>query len=218
MVEKVRQKFGGKIMSPNVIRKRSLEIATRWGFPIHPKLPFFDVLPNARSQEEVVQRLLCLFAVVICTFGADRLEIRAWLMREGLLRCLSNAEKRFLSADEGKSDEFQVMIEGMWALAWALGLVNELDFETYCAKDFADLFPNIQESSADLRAKAKLRPYEDIYAACDLAYCLQWGLRDAELRGAPQPGKLWDYAVRERRRALQWLISNEPWDEISLDT
>jgi len=44
------------------------------------------------------------------------------------------------------------------------------------------------------------------------------GHPEAELIGEWIPGNLKPYVVVERRRALDWLLSKEAWDDVSLDT
>jgi hypothetical protein len=82
------------------------------------------------------------------------------------------------------------------------------------------MLPNLKvsQSSGDFRKKAHPRPLEQVVAACDLAYYLHWAIRQAELSGKQPPGNLKSYVVVERRRALEWLLSKEDWDEVPLDT
>ncbi len=82
------------------------------------------------------------------------------------------------------------------------------------------MLPNLKQSqsSTDFRKKANPRPLEQIVMACDLAYFLHWAIRQAELSGKQPPANLKPYVIVERRRALEWLLSKEAWDEVPLDT
>jgi hypothetical protein len=73
-------------------------------------------------------------------------------------------------------------------------------------------------SSADFQSNAKLRPDEEIAAACDLAYCIHWAVRQSHLKGVKMSGKVQPYVVVERRRALEWLLTDASWEEVALDT
>lgn len=108
----------------------------------------------------------------------------------------------------------------MWALAWALGLVQELDFWKDCDNGFVTMMPNLktEESGEEVRSKSRLRPVDELASACDTAYCLHWAVRQSELEGKRPPDALKPYVVIERRRALEWLLGDEPWDALSLDT
>ena len=66
-------------------------------------------------------------------------------------------------------------------------------------------------------ASAALRPFEEIYRQADLHYRLHWAARNARLTGAEFP--VTEGFIRERRKALDWVIGVEPdWDEIPSDT
>ena len=110
-------------------------------------------------------------------------------------------------------------IEGMWALCWCLGIVPELDFSKPCSNDFVKLLPDLKrnEPGDEFRKKAVLRDPREVVAQCDLAYCLHWGVIHAELSGKRQRA-IKSYMIIERRRALEWMVSDDPWDELSLDT
>jgi hypothetical protein len=64
----------------------------------------------------------------------------------------------------------------------------------------------------------QLRSPEEIAAAAELAYLLQWATYDCELRGVPRPGALEPWIIMERRRALDWVLDTDTWDLITLDT
>jgi hypothetical protein len=98
--------------------------------------------------------------------------------------------------------------------------VENLDFSRPCPDDFVAIFPRIKENqhSYDFRAVAASRSPEDLIAACDLAYCLHWAIVQRSLDGQRAIGKVPPYVIMERRRALEWILSREHWDEVSLDT
>jgi Domain of unknown function (DUF4272) len=202
------------------IRRQSLKTASNLGYPINPGLPFI-ALENPKSKDKAVSRLLCLFALAERALGIGLRRVRAWLKSEGLSKDLTRDERAFLEFSDGNAHQFVLYnMESVWTLAWALGLVEELDFGKDCGDDLTDLLPDIKkdESSAALRAKAALRPWEEILAACDLADCIHWGIRETNMKGWKQSGKVHPYAITERRRALNWLICDEAWNVISLDT
>jgi hypothetical protein len=108
----------------------------------------------------------------------------------------------------------------MWALTWAIGIVSELNFAKDCDNHFVLLLPNLKQnqSSSEFRNRINPRPIEQVVAACDLAYCLHWAIRELELHGKPSPDGFKAYRIIERRRALDWFLSKKQWDEIPLDT
>ena len=53
----------------------------------------------------------------------------------------------------------------------------------------------------------------------DLFYCYHWACVEKQIRPETKIGKLNPEVVVERRKGLEWLISEEKdWDNISLDT
>lgn len=206
--------------STSQIRKRSLQQAAKLGFMMNEALPWLDDDLRPRPFEEVTGRLLSMLPVAASAHGFDRIKAQAWIEQEKLGDYLTRGERRFIEHGEGAPNLFIVQIEGMWALAWALGLVSELDFSDYSDNRFVSMLPNLKiaEGSAVLRSRLRLRSVEEIMAACDLAYCLHWAIMEAQRFHAKPPGKVEPYVITERRRALEWVLSDDAWDEVLLDT
>jgi len=82
------------------------------------------------------------------------------------------------------------------------------------------MLPDIKNAapSRAFQAGLKLRSAADLLQAADLAYCLHWAIRDAELNGNVAPGRVPPEVVVERRRALEWMMGDEYWDDVNLDT
>jgi hypothetical protein len=202
------------------IRNESIQVAKRLGVDVPPTLPLLDTGLETRNADQVVSRILAMNAVAAMAYGFDKAKAASWLNQEALNDSLSEQEKHFVFEGKGQPDRFKGQIEGMWALAWAMGIVSELNFSKDCDNGFATTLPNLKrsQSSAIFRKRIDPRPLEQVVAACDLAYCLHWAIRQAELGGKRPPANLKTYIVVERRRALEWLLSKDVWDEVSLDT
>jgi hypothetical protein len=187
---------------------------------IHPTLSLLEDGLEMRCSDEVVSRMLAMHAVAAVAFGFDRQNANSWLRRESLIGSLCIVEKSFLLGDAMAVDRFRTQIEGIWALAWAMGVVKNLDFGKDCDDGFVNLFPNLKhgESSAGFRRRVQPRPVGEVVAACDLAYCLHWAIRESELTGKRPSEKLKAYVVVERRQALEWQLTKDEWDAVSLDT
>jgi hypothetical protein len=207
-------------METSRIREQSIRTAAALGVFVPATLPLPDAEPSPRTTEDATTRLLVMHAVAAVAYGFDRMRAMAWLNAEALADALTEPERRFVVDAQGSPGPFRSHIEGMWALAWATRIVDELDFRKDCDARFATMLPNLKrrEPSASVRAKAALRDPEEIVAACDLAYCLHWALVQAELDNGPPPAGLAPLVVVERRRALEWLLGTEEWESVSLDT
>jgi hypothetical protein len=160
--------------SPTEIRARSLSIASRSGLSIAASLPLLEPDLHVRRQDEVVGRLFCLHVAAAVAYGFDRAKAMAWVQQEKLGNVLTNAEVCFVQRGEGRPQEFQTQVEGMWALFWTLGFVQKLDFWKDSGDNFVTLMPNllVGQSSSDWYRKARTRAEEELLAACDLAYLL----------------------------------------------
>jgi len=195
-------------------------MAASAGVSIPITLPLIGMDSIIRTQDEIVDRLLTGSALAAVAYGLDPNKAYRWLCQEKLEDVLLESERRFLDGHDSESLSFKVQVEGMWTLAWSLQLVKHIDFWKDCDPGFVLLLPNLKagDSSEMIRSSASLRSSEEILAECDLAYCLHWAIRQAELVGLPAPTNLKPYVVIERRRALEWLFCNAPWDAIPLDT
>jgi hypothetical protein len=202
------------------VRAESIQAAKKLGVEILPTLPLMDSGLEVRDKNEMASRLLAMHAVAASAYGFDRAKVTAWLNQEGLTDSLSKQEKQFAFEHTGESDRFKMQIEAIWALAWAMGIVKELNFAKDCDDRFVAQLPNLKQSqsSADFRKRINPRPLKEIVSACDLAYCLHWAIRQSEIDGKRLTGNLKPYVVIERRRALEWLLSKEEWDNVPLDT
>ena len=152
-----------------------------------------------------------LNVVISCAYGLPTLAALDWLRMHGLLDRLTDDERDFLvDASEGIHVEElarKLQVESLFALLWALSLVDDLDFDRGCGDEVARVMPDIQagEPATELRALAALRGREELYAALDLVLVLASAIGDEDLQLGLSPGDVEPYVVWERRRALAWI-------------
>jgi hypothetical protein len=201
-------------------RRASLNSAQLLGYPPATVLPLADDFMEPRPLSEIVDRFLALCGVVAGSFGMDLSQARQWLEEQGVWQALTGEEQNFILHGAEDLNDFQIRTEARWALGWVLGVVNDLDFSTYTRDHYDADVPRIRrnEPTAKWRTMVRCRPFEEIAAACDLAYCLTWAIRAADLAGQEIPGKVRAYVIRQRRHALEWVLCREDWDNISLNT
>ena len=202
------------------VRKQSLNIVKRLGYPINERLPILDESVIARTEDNIVDRLIAMLCVAACAYGFDSQKASIWINRESKSDSLTLKERNFLLDKTGNKSSFMLQIEGMWALAWSINAIPSLDFGEPCSQDFVKRLPDLKcdGSASKFRDAARIRDLSEIVSACDTAYCLHWAIRDSQLRNIKRPGKVEEYVIVERRRALEWLLTDEPWEDISLDT
>jgi len=199
-------------------REESKKRVKDLGYDAPVNLPLLDEPLTLRAEGEIVSRALALSAVVAASYGFSRENACEWLKRESLFAALSEREGVFIS--DGSAPEFQAQVETLYAFAWSLGFLPELDFGKACPRDLILVFPDLKmaENSDRFRRAAKRRSLTEIGAMCDLAYCLHWAIKEAKILGRPQPGSVRPHVIIERRRALDWMLSRHGWDDLSLDT
>src|SRR6266536_432900 len=144
------------------IRNKSLEAARALGVEVLATLPLLEAGLQMRSVRETSSRILAMNAVAATAYGFDRAKAIAWLNQEGLTGSLTEQEKLFVFEGAGRPERFRAQVEGMWALAWAMGIAGELDFGKDCDNRFATMVPNIKqsESGADFSNKARPLPLD----------------------------------------------------------
>jgi len=206
-------------METRDFRSQSLVRLAKVGISIPSSLPLLDDF-SVRPIDEIVDRILCLNAVAATAHGFNEKRAIAWLSNEHLLGNLTEDERSFLTAGVGDAETFKVQVEGMWALSWMIGIVDKIDFQRECDPRFVAMLPNLKiaESSSSFRTRARLREHAAIGTEADLAYCLHWAIREAEINGTPAPAGIAPYIVTQRRRALDWAIGNQVWNDVSTDT
>ena len=73
-------------------------------------------------------------------------------------------------------------------------------------------------TSKQLKGIINIRPILSILEMADLYYCIHWSLQQCEIDGNIFPVEFSLYVIQERRRALDWCLSHDMWDEVSTDT
>lgn len=207
-------------METKALRSETTQWLLALGVELPGSLPLLDDTITLRRQPNIVDRLLTLHAVAAVAHGLDRRRGLQWLEGEGLQRELSPSEEAFLTQGEGRPDSFRTQVEAIWALAWVLALEDDFGLTKPCSPNLAAKLPNLKfnESGARLREFARLRPVQEVAQLADLAFGLHWAVVNARLIGKPLPFTARLHTIAPRRKALDWCISSDPWDEVSLDT
>jgi hypothetical protein len=176
-----------------------------------------------QSAADVARRCIVLLAVVASADGRHRAELLPWLEREGLLPHVSPRELILLQASsltEAQEISGSWRIEAILPLLWALHRLPELPPHLDDNIRIGELMPLPLQPTAQFIAEAELRDEAVLQEEQDAVYNEHWAVRDARLHDRPPPPGLDPDVIMERHHALNWLIntSNEPWDEVSMDT
>lgn len=209
------------IMEASKLRANSLRIANDLGYVSNEHLPLLDYQKVVRSVDETVDRLLGMYCVAAVAYGFDRQRATDWLCSNVRNESLTSGERKFLETGNGALQDYKFQIEGIWTLYWTCGLAGrEFSFGTQCPQDFVTRLPDLKENenAQQFRSRAALRDVVDIVQMADTAYCIHWAIRHASLSGRTNANPVPEYVIRERRHALDWLVENEDWENVSLDT
>ncbi|CAN7739198.1 DUF4272 domain-containing protein [Variovorax sp. LjRoot290] len=192
-------------------RQKALAFAASLGIPVGRHLP--AVGGRLREPSALVERALCLTAVAAVSFGLPAQTGRKWIEREGLWFAMTPAERALLAAPASTAPTFRTSVHSLCAFAWLLGLEPALSPISPLPGNLVKLLPNLKsdEPSERFRSNVQCVTEADALGMLDMFYCVHWGAREA--RAAVRFDGL-----EERRRALEWSLSTQRWDEVSLDT
>ncbi|UTC66113.1 MULTISPECIES: DUF4272 domain-containing protein [unclassified Treponema] len=144
------------------------------------------------------------------------------LEKYGVQNLLLEKEKRLFDGTYTEQDAVDVgwTYEAYWALLWALGLVEDISYPNdICDVQKAITTVGDRETKKEFKALCKLRDIEEILDMLDLHYRYHWATEEKRLNPKTEIKDLNPEVLMERRRGLEWLISDEEdWYEISMDT
>lgn len=203
-------------VNSDALRESSLQKIKALGLIINSELPLLETQILVRSEEDIIRRALALHGVVANSFGFKK--AYHWLEENRLKKFLSSNEVTFLKKHKNPSS-FQCGFEGLYVFAWLLGHLEDFDLLSRCPDTLVGLYPNLKvgEPSNKFSLESSLIKSDKIIEQLDLAYCLHWSLVHNRLKGnlSPLPALS---MLAERRKVLEWVCSDDDWDDISLDT
>ena len=139
-----------------------------------------------------------------------------------LSQYLNQKERRVFDGTYTRQDAIDLdwEYEALWSLFYALGLVDDIkNGGMLCDCEYIINTMISCKNVKDLKSRAKLRDIEEILDMLDLYYRYDWACTEKRINPNTNIGNLNPGNVIERRRGLEWLISDEDdWYNISLDT
>ena len=199
-----------------------------------------DLLPVIESKENVKLKdidtickraIACLISIQLsCDLRDDSVQDKAYsltvcnslLNKYDVANSLIDIEKRLYNNTYSEQDliDMDWAYETYWAIIWALGLVNDiLEPNSVCNCEKAIGVVLSCKDYNEFKSKCKLRDIDTILDMLDLYYRYHWACVELRVNNKGSIGSLEPGVVMERRKGLEWLISNEEdWNNISLDT
>lgn len=180
-----------------------------------------------RSIKEICKRAVtCFFVIQIaCDIANNNYEeslkfFMPKLEQFDVLNQLNSKEKRIIDGTYSMQDAIDMdwAYEAFWSLLWCLGLVRDIsDGSNVCDCQKAIDIIGKCKTVDDLVKKSKLRKKDEILDMLDLYYRYNWAVNDAKVNPATSIGNLNPSIVIERRRGLEWVISDiDDWYDFSM--
>ena len=223
-------------------KNKSIAILALQGVPYIEHLPLRyeteEVTP--RDKKEVIERAVCSFASIMCALSIskgeyseeDRVYAEDFLSAKyNSLQLLTPMEQQVIAGTISEAGAINAVwkYEAVWALLWALGIVEELSLPSeICDCDLVMGTMRRFKGLDDFMANTTLRPLEEILQALDLHYRYHWAAVNARVNGS-DPAGIDEEVVMERRAGLEWLCCKgqendnlsdtyNAWDYPELDT
>jgi hypothetical protein len=132
----------------------------------------------------------------------------------------SPKERTFVAATKAKKQDlvdYAWRYECVHVFLWALGKRDALAAPNKICAVSEEM--KIIREDKDFITSAKLRPMSEILDKADLYYRLHWAAIELRLK-KKKSDAIDEGIVRERHRALNWLIRylNQEWDDVTTDT
>lgn len=196
----------------------------------------FEELPLLEESSQVVLKdidTICKRAIasiiiiqLACDIKEERMDTKEicldLLKKYGVLDSLNDKEKRVLEGTYTKQDIIDIdwEYETYWSLVWALSLIDDIsDASAICDCNLAVQLVLECKNYEEFKEKCFLRSPDKILDLLDLYYRYHWAIVEKQIHPETKTGNLDASIVVERRRGLEWLISEEEdWYNISLDT
>ncbi|MBO4882493.1 MAG: DUF4272 domain-containing protein [Lachnospiraceae bacterium] len=193
------------------------KLMTRWD----------DDQTEIKEKTEICTRALAAFFVIqiACDIGAgnydESIEFFKPIIEEmGLTEHLNSKEKRIFDGTYDMQDAIDMdwAYEAYWSLCWALGLVDDIrDAGEVCDCDAAIDFVRGCKTIDEFVSKCTLRDKSEILDMLDLYYRYNWAVNESRVNPETETGDLNPSIVIERRRGLEWLVSDvSDWYDLDM--
>lgn len=215
-------------------REKNNQFLIQNDISINENLACFENDIKVKSIDDICKRaMVCLITIqVACDInnGKDILSeeykenmdfIKFLFKKFNIEDCLNSKEKRIIDGTYSKQDAIDMdwAYEAYWSICWCLSLVNDItDGGELCDCDMAREFVFSSGSYEEFKNKCKLRDIDEILDMKDLYYRYNWAINDRYVNQDAKIGNLNPSNVIERRRGLEWIVSDiDDWYDIELN-
>jgi len=214
-VQKKRREKNNKIISDRGVTT-SERLMTHWE----------DSEVQLKDMDTLCKRALASFFTIqiACDINNGNYEesieyFKPMLEKFGLMDQLNSKEKRIVDGTYSRQDAIDMdwAYESYWAVCWCLGLVEDIsDVSQICDCDQAIRFVRGQ-TPEQFMEKCKLRDKEEILDILDLYFRYHWAINDSKVNPEASIDNINPSIILERRRGLEWVVSDEEdWYDLSM--
>jgi len=200
-------------------------------------IPYIDELPVIKSSYEITGKTLddiakrAIVLCICCNFASDLVSNKkkkyikeskkffTKLLDSFNVKDVMTKDEKLLFDKMDKKLAVQIawQFEGYVILLWTLGLIDEILFpDELIEPDSVTAIVSACDSYREFVEKCQLRSVHEVLDLADLTYrynwyCVESKINDEEPVMNPE-------IVMERHRALNWLLTNEKWDKVEINT
>lgn len=209
-------------------KQKNNQLLTQNGISINENLIYNKNNIQIKNIDDVCKRAIaCLLTVQIaCDINKgnykESLEyILPLYDKYAVKNSLNSKEKRIIDGTYSNQDVIDMdwAYEAYWAICWCLSLVDDIrNGGELCDCHRAISFIISSNSFENFKNKCKLRDYDEILDMADLYYRYNWAIDNRKVDSNTKIGNLDTSNVMERRRALEWVLSDVyDWYDIKLN-
>ncbi len=214
-----------KLKGEQEIRKeKSEKHLKRLGAEYLSTLPYVEAEAEVtlRSPEEIGNRILCLMCASGAAEGINKKEILQLVENQKFFRYFTTNELKFLNkkgTTQAEKNKFMWQAECILILLWILKKYDIYDpvIEVNVV-DMCKVLPKFNSKMDDFTCNLQARDKNEVIDLLDLIYRSHWVTRQNALDGITKIGKLNADVVLEWHYALNWVTSDDDWDDITTDT
>jgi len=223
-----------KTITPEERRAKNNQYIKKMGIACLDNLPTIEASSDVKLKDldTICKRAIACLLTIQLAFDVENQEnyeesrtLFSNLLKEYKVeKDLLEKEKKIFDNDFNKQDVIDIVwtYEAYWAIVWALGLVDNKGMKipnNICNCKKAITLVGDCQTYEEFKNKTKIRNIEEILDMLDLYYRYHWACEENRINPETNIGNLNPEVVWERRRGLEWLISNlTDWNDISLDT
>ena len=201
------------------------------------QIPYIEELPPIKSSYEITGKTIdeiakrAIVLCICCNFASDIISNKKKRYVKESKKFFNKLLETFNVKDVMTKDEkllFEKMdkdlaIQISWQfesyviLLWTLGLIDEVTFpDTLVEPDSVTAVVSACDSYREFLEKCKIRSVDEVLDLADLTYRYNWYCVESKIND--EEPIMNAEVVMERHRALNWLLSNEKWDKVEINT